>query len=162
MDVIIRPIRMEERAVLDEFLYQAIFVPEGERPPEREIIRKPELQVYVERFGERPHDYGFLAEANGETVGAAWVRIMNDYGHVDDETPSFALSVLPEWRGRGVGGELMRKLLAFLDKQGYEQTSLAVQKANRAVRLYRRLGFEIVDENEQEYIMIRKNGRGMR
>ena len=159
MSVIIRPICKEEIPALDEFLYQAIFVPEGETPPERAIIFRPELQVYVAGFGTQKNDHAFVADADGKIIGAAWVRIMDDYGHVDDDTPSFALSVLPRWRGKGIGSRLMQGILAHLDELGYEQTSLAVQKANDAVRLYRRLGFETVDENEQEYIMIRKSRR---
>ena len=38
----------------------------------------------------------------------------------------------------------------------YKQASLAVQKANYAVRLYEKVGFKIVDENEEEYIMVRE------
>ena len=37
---------------------------------------------------------------------------------------------------------------------GYKQASLSVQKANYAVRMYQKTGFEIVDENEEEYIML--------
>lgn len=44
-------------------------------------------------------------------------------------------------------------LIKSLDK-GYPSASLAVQKANAAFRLYSNLGFEIVDENEEEYIMV--------
>ncbi len=79
---------------------------------------------------------------------------MNDYGHIDDQTPSFAISVLEEYRGRGTGTELMRKMLALLEAEGYKRASLAVQKANYAVRMYKNVGFEIVGENEQEYIML--------
>ena len=42
---------------------------------------------------------------------------MNDYGHVDDETPSFAISLLPEYRGQGNGTRLMREMLALLKEQ---------------------------------------------
>ena len=38
----------------------------------------------------------------------------------------------------------------------YKQASLSVQKMNYAVRMYRKIGFEIVDENDEEYIMICK------
>ena len=92
----IRPIREDEYPLLDEFLYQAIFVRPGETPPPRSILSRPELQVYVEGFGARKTDHCLLAESDGQVVGAVWVRIMQDYGHVDDETPSFALSLLPE------------------------------------------------------------------
>ena len=38
----------------------------------------------------------------------------------------------------------------------YKQASLSVQKMNYAVRMYRKIGFEIIDENDEEYIMICK------
>ena len=81
---------------------------------------------------------------------------MNDYGHVDDETPSFAISLFKEYRGQGIGTRLMLMMLDLLKEKGYKRASLAVQKANYAVRMYKKVGFEIVDENEEEYIMVCK------
>lgn len=40
--------------------------------------------------------------------------------------------------------------------QGYKQVSLSAQKMNYAVHMYLKVGFEIVDENDEEYIMICK------
>ena len=114
----------------------------------------PELQIYVEHFGERPDDSCLVAEADGRIVGAVWTRIMNDYGHVDDDTPSFAISLYKEYRGKGIGTELMRKMLELLRKDGYGKASLAVQKANYAVKMYEKVGFRTVDQNSEEYIMI--------
>ena len=101
MDYTIRKLKQEEVKVLDRFLYEAIFIPEGIEPPPMEIINRPELQVYVEEFGRRRGDICFVSETDGKITGAVWVRIMNDYGHVDDETPSFAISLLKEipWTG---------------------------------------------------------------
>ena len=62
-------------------------------------------------FGNKDGDIAFVAELNGAIVGAVWVRIMDDYGHIDDETPSFAISLLREYRGYGIGTELMRSLI---------------------------------------------------
>ena len=56
MDVTIRKIQKQEYPLLDNFLYEAIFVPEGIEPPPKTIITSPELQVYVERFGESKDD----------------------------------------------------------------------------------------------------------
>ena len=39
-------------------------------------------------------------------------------------------------------------------KKGYERASLAVQKANYAVRMYEKVGFRTVDENDEEFIMV--------
>lgn len=154
MDYIIRELRQEEVKVLDTFLYEAIFIPEGVEAPSKEIIKQPELQVYVTDFGKKKGDICFVAEADNKIVGAVWVRIMNDYGHVDDETPSFAISLLKEYRNYGIGTELMKRMLDELRDNGYQQSSLAVQKMNYAVSMYKKVGFEIVDENEEEFIMI--------
>ena len=95
-----------------------------------------------------------MAECSGKVVGAVWTRIMNDYGHVDDDTPSFAISLYKEYRGKGIGTQMMIQMLELLKKQGVRRASLAVQKANYAVNMYERVGFRTVDENEQEYIMV--------
>lgn len=146
--------RAEEYPLLDEFLYQAIFIPQGEQPPARDIIRQPELQVYVQNFGQIDGDECLAAECDGKIVGAVWVRIMNDYGHIDEQTPSFAISLLPQYRGLGTGTRLMKAMLERLAHKGVKQASLAVQKQNYAAKMYRKCGFEVVGENEQEYIMV--------
>ncbi len=152
----IRPITSREYSLLDDFLYEAIFIPEGVEAPSNDIIGAPELQVYVESFGTRDGDICFVAEVSGRVIGAVWVRIMNDYGHVEDGVPSFAISLYRDYRGLGIGTSMMKQMLIELKSRGYQKASLAVQKANYAVRMYKKVGFEIIDENEEEYIMICK------
>lgn len=156
MNCIIRKIRQSEIQILSNFLYEAIFIPKGVTPPPREIIKQPELQVYISDFGKCDDDICYVAEVDSNIIGAVWVRIMDDYGHVDDETPSFAISLNKEYRSQGIGTDLMKTMLKELMERGYKQTSLAVQKASHAVNMYRNIGFEIVDENEEEYIMVCK------
>lgn len=153
MDYTVRQMREIEYPLLNDFLYEAIFIPEGVEPPPRSIINSPELQVYVQDFGAQPHDRALVAEVDGKVVGAVWVRVMNDYGHIDDDTPSFAISLYKEYRGQGIGTALMRTMLDTLKQNGYKKASLAVQKANYALKMYLKVGFEIIDENEEEYIM---------
>lgn len=154
MEYIIREIEKTEYPVLDDFLYEAIFIPDGAQPPERNIINLPELQVYVVDFGKQKDDICFVAEVNNKVIGAVWVRVMDDYGHVEDGVPSFAISLYKEYRGYGIGTALMKRMLCELKQRGYEKTSLSVQKANYAVQMYLNVGFDIIDENEEEYIMI--------
>lgn len=154
MDITIRELQKEEYLLLDHFLYEAIFFPEGVEPPPKTIITSPELQVYVEHFGESKDDWGLMAEVDGKVAGAVWVRIMNDYGHIDNETPSLAISLYKEYRGLGIGTAMMKEILNLLKSHGYSQVSLSVQKANYATKMYQTVGFEIVRENEEEYLMI--------
>lgn len=156
MEYKIRQIKENEYGVLEDFLYEAIFIPNGVLPPPKEIINRPELQVYIADFGKRKGDMGLVAEADNKIVGAVWVRIMNDYGHIDDETPSFAISLYKEYRNYGIGTALMKEMLKALAQAGYKQASLAVQKENYAVKMYLNVGFTVFDENEEEYIMIYK------
>ena len=153
MDYRIREIRENEYCILSEFLYEAIFIPVGMEKPPKAIIEQPELQVYIADFG-KSDDWCLVAEVKEKIVGAVWVRIMNDYGHIDDETPSFAISLYEEYRNMGIGTVLMRDMLEFLKNKGYKQTSLSVQKANYAARMYQKVGFEVIDKNEEEYIMV--------
>lgn len=149
----IRKIREDEYKLLDDFLYEAIFIPDGVSPPPRSIIDQPDLQVYVKDFGKEKYDICFVAEAEGKVIGAVWVRDMKDYGHIADGVPSFAISLYKEYRNLGIGTRLMAAMLTELKNRGCEKASLAVQKENYAVGMYKKAGFVIVDENEEEYIM---------
>lgn len=151
---VIREIRSEEIPVLDDFLYEAIFIPKGVEPPPRSIIEQEDLQVYVRGFGESPHDHCLVVEVDGKIAGAVWVRIMNDYGHVDDQTPSLAISLYPEYRGQGIGTQLLNQMLDMLRRKGYTQVSLSVQKENYALRMYQKAGFETVEERGEEVLMV--------
>ena len=156
MNYTIRKAKLDEYSLLDDFLYEAIFIPEGVDPPSRNIIKLPELQVYIRNFGRYKGDICFVAESDGKVIGAAWTRIMNDYGHVDDDTPSLAISLYKLHRGYGIGTTLMKELLKEVKLQGFGSVSLAVQKANYAYRMYKKLGFETVKETDEEYIMVNK------
>ena len=140
--------------ILKTFLYEAIFVPEGVSLPPRDIVNKPELKLYYEDFGKGPADKAVVAKDNGIIVGAVWTRIMNDYGHIDDDTPSFAIALYKEYRGRGIGTQMMTEMLQYLKECGYKRASLADQKNNYAVRMYEKVGFKTVSENDEEFIMI--------
>ena len=154
MNTIIRKIRPEEHDLLREFLYQAIYLPEGMEPPPRSVVDLPELQVYIADFGTRPGDHGLVAEVEKKVIGAAWCRMMEDYGHIDNDTPSLAISLLPEYRGQGTGTQLLNGLLRLLRENGYQRASLSIQKENPALRLYQRTGFRIVSEKGTEYLML--------
>lgn len=46
MNYLIRELKQDENKVLDTFLYEAIFIPEGVSAPPKDIINQPDLQVY--------------------------------------------------------------------------------------------------------------------
>ncbi|GHU75420.1 N-acetyltransferase [Bacteroidia bacterium] len=128
----------------------------------RDIIKKPELDIYIRDLGKKQGDFCIFAEFNGKTVGGAWVRILNGeikgYGNIDSQTPELAIAVFKEYRHLGIGTGLMNNLIDLtFNSRGYKQISLSVDKANYAVKMYQKFGFEIVNENEQDYIMLLKS-----
>lgn len=159
MEYSIRKMTVSEYPMLNDFLYEAIFIPDGIEPPPRNIITSPELQIYVDRFGELKDDFALVAEVEKKVVGAVWVRIMNDYGHIDDKTPSLAISLYKEYRGQGIGTDMMKEMLSLLKAHGYKRVSLSVQKTNYAVEMYRKIGFDIVRGKEEEWIMLWQEGK---
>lgn len=129
MNLIIRNIKTEEYPLLKDYLYDAIFIPQGVKPTDKSIINNEDLQVYIKDFGNKKDDICFLAEMDHDIVGAVWIRIMNDYGHIDDQTPSLAISVKKEYRGLGIGTKLMETMLVSVKHHGYQSVSLSVQKS---------------------------------
>ena len=154
MNYSIREMRKEEYSLLGDFLYEAIYIPDGTAAPPKSVIACPEQQVYIADFGNSKHDKALIAEVDGNIVGAIWARIMNDYGHIDDNTPSLAMSVLKAYRGMGIGTSLLTQMMSTEKAAGYAKLSLSVQKDNYAVKLYRKAGFIAVKETDEEYIMI--------
>lgn len=151
----IRELKPNEYYLLNTFLYEAIFIPIGVTAPPQSIIYEPELQVYVKDFGKKD-DKALAAIADGKTVGLIWTRIMDDYGHIDNETPSLAISLLKDYRNKGIGSALLKHMIDKLKKCGYRQVSLSVQKANYAYKMYVKAGFETIEESDEEFIMVKK------
>jgi ribosomal protein S18 acetylase RimI-like enzyme len=154
-----RMIKPEEYPVLTSFLYEAIYVPEGMEPPPRSIVSNPAINLYIKDFG-RAGDICLVCEDHKQIVGAAWSRILDcegqlGYGNIGPGIPELAISVLPEYRGRGIGQGLLQRLHMALSTEGYHQISLSVQKANPACRLYERAGYRVLREQEDDYIMVR-------
>ena len=150
---LVRTLHPHEYPLLQDFLYEAIFRRDENNKAPKEIINEPSIKVYIENFGKKPHDYCLCAEVDNKIVGAVWTRIINGFGHIDNETPEFAISLYGEYRGQGIGTTLMKEMLKLLSEKGYKKTSLAVQKDNYAVKMYKKVGFKIISETEEEYIM---------
>jgi ribosomal protein S18 acetylase RimI-like enzyme len=156
----IREIKETELNILETMLYEAIYQPVGSELLPREVIKVPEISVYIDDFLKKKDDYCLVAEVEGIIIGAVWVRILageiKGYGNIDDRTPEFAISLIKEYRNQGIGTALMKKMIEYLKENRYKQASLSVAKDNYAVRLYKNLGFKIIAENKEEYVMLLK------
>ncbi len=154
MNPTIRKAAASDEAFLREMLYVALFVPPDRPPFPPDVVDQPELARYVDGFGTRDGDAGFVAEFDGRAIGAAWVRQLSDdepgYGFVDAATPELSIAVIEEHRGRDVGTTLMEALLAAVPR-----CSLSVDRRNSAVRLYERFDFITVATDGDSQTMVR-------
>src|SRR5262245_5711609 len=156
-DYFIRSLTIADEPFLWEMLYEAIFIPEGSPPLPRDIVNIPEIARYVAHWGQAD-DCGVLAVANRTQLplGAVWLRLFSEgnkgYGYVDDETPELSIALLPDYRGIGIGTELLCSLFAMARKK-YSAISLSVSAQNPALRLYQRLGFQIIRQEGTALIM---------
>jgi len=156
----IRPLMPADEPALWEMLYYAIHVPPGGAPPPRSILEAPEVARYVQGWG-RPDDEGLAAEliSSNQIIGAAWLRRLTaeapGYGYIDDATPELSIAVAPPFRGQGIGARLLAGVLAVAQGR-YAAVSLSVSADNPALRLYHRLGFEVVRQTGGALVMSKR------
>lgn len=157
----IQKIKKTDSFFLWEMLYECTYVPLGQVRPPRDILKNPDIAKYVQDWG-RIGDEGFLAisSTNQQPIGAAWYRLFSAnnkaYGYVDDATPELCIAVLPQYRGQGIGRDLMINLLKKAESSSYSQISLSVDPNNPAIYLYQSLGFEKIGVSGTSWTMKRK------
>jgi ribosomal protein S18 acetylase RimI-like enzyme len=107
------------------------------------------MQFDLQRTHYRQHysDASFLAILlDGRPIGRLYVH----YG--PREVRLMDIALLPECRGHGVGGWIVRNLLAEAARSGTPVT-LHVEPYNRALRLYQRAGFQVVEQSDTNLFM---------
>ncbi len=143
-------------------LWEAAAVAEVLRELGKEAsLQLPEIWKYLDGWG-RPGDNGVVAVDDADLViGAAWYRFFTaaapGYGYISDDIPELSIGVDASARGQGVGEALLRALIAEARAQGLPALALSVDKQNRALRLYERLGFHdagITEATETSLTMI--------
>jgi ribosomal protein S18 acetylase RimI-like enzyme len=157
MPITIRALTTADEAFLWDMLYLAIYVPEDSLPISRDILNALEIAKYVKGWG-RAGDSGLMA-LDSETmqpIGAIWLRLFSEdepgYGYVAADIPELSIAVLPAYRGKGVGTQLMA---ALIERVKDAPISLSADPQNRAVALYERFGFQAVGNSGTSTTMLR-------
>jgi len=155
----IREIKENEYEFLREMIYQAVYLPDENQKLPKSVVFEPPFSKYVEDFGRRG-DFAFVLIDGNDLVGAIWTRLFSEadknYGFVDPETPELSIAIKEDYRNQGFGNLLIAKLFERLKTSGFEKVSLSVDRRNRAVNLYRKVGFETVSEKGTAYAMLKR------
>jgi ribosomal protein S18 acetylase RimI-like enzyme len=166
-EVTVRPLDRRDEPFLHLMLREADrwrLPIDAPRPPLAEVLADAHVRVYVEDWG-RPGDYGVLAEAGGEPIGACWLRLFTEeshgWGYVAPDVPELSLAVAPQWRRRGAGRLLVSGAVNRAQELGCTGVSLSVMPDNPARRLYENLGFVKVAVVDGSWTMLRSLGGDM-
>lgn len=105
-------------------------------------IKAPPLDS-TRRFVQRNIDNGksqFVAIHDGEVVG--WCDILSCSDPLRQHIGVLGMGVLPEFRGRGLGEQLLSETIADAEKYKLHRIELHVRASNElAIRLYKKRGF---------------------
>jgi GNAT superfamily N-acetyltransferase len=150
----IRPAASGDGAFMADMLVEAVnWSPEWKKQSRRRVLSTHKSAHYITGW---PHDtdLGVIAEADGERIGAAWLRFhpASDpgYGFVAAEVPELTIGVTVHWRGRGVARALLRVIAEQALLAGIRQISLSVERKNFAQKLYLSEGYQIVDSTDRD------------
>lgn len=145
MDYIIRPATAEDEPTVWQMLHYA-----SDEPSVESVRKQPELACYALNWG-RIGDLGCIAEKDKLPIGMAWLRLWlaenKGYGYVNDEIPELAIAVLPDFRGQGIGTDLLMQVLEMA-KARFPGVSLSVRANNPVLTLYERVGFNPIAGSE--------------
>jgi len=109
-------------------------------------MANPFIAAYVESWGSRDTDLGFLAIAQDGTVaGGILSRLLvpplQGGAFCDDQTPQLGIAVFPAFQHQGIGTSLFKAYLAAAVLR-FPRVSLGVHPENHvAIRLYKSFGF---------------------
>ncbi len=155
---IIRKMLSEEYYLMEDFMYEAIYHPDPKNPYPKDVIYLPQVRVYWDNWGKGENDRCLVAVTADKIVGAVWIRTFQGatkgFGCIDEQTPEIAIALFEKYRNKGIGTQMMERMIGLMKSEGYAQVSLSITKGNPAIRLYERLGFQQIEENEEDYIML--------
>jgi RimJ/RimL family protein N-acetyltransferase len=156
--IVIRGIRPSEFPLMEAFMYEAIYHPDPKNPYPKEVIYYPQVRIYWDNWNKEKDDNCLLALKDDKPIGAVWIRTfqgeLKGCGCIDEHTPEIAIALFEEYRNQGIGTEMMQQMIILMKDKSYQQVSLSITKGNPAIHLYEWLGFKVVDENEEDYIML--------
>ena len=158
MQAAIRRLTVRDLPIVHRVLYLAIGWDEPEGlPPQEVAMQHPALAMYFEGWG-RAGDGGCVATVDAQFAGAAYYRLFTEEvhgdGYIAPDVPEIAIAVEAPYRGLGIGKRLMESLAETARRDGADRLSLSVHRPNPARRLYERLGYETLEDNDTSVVMV--------
>ena len=149
-------LRSSEQKILTDMLHYAMRLDDVNKS----LSDIPKLAIYNEFYGFTSKDLGLYALVDNQLAGAVWIRRLNadhgSNGYIDENTPILNMAVLPDYRGRGLGSQMIEQL--FIEAGAlYEQISVSVVHDSPAIHFYERHGFVRHDNGSEEQSFVDGN-----
>jgi len=150
VDVSFRPELPEDEAFLAK-LYASTRVGEmaltGWDAAQQEAFLRQQFQFQTTHYRKHYGDASFrIILRNDAPIGRLYVH----FGAQEIRLMDIAL--LPEHRGAGLGGSILENLLREAAQLG-KTVTLHVERFNPALRLYQRLGFRVIEDQQINFYM---------
>ena len=150
----IRQAAPEDGGFMADMLVEAVnWSSEWKKKSRNRVLSAPTTAHYIAGWP-RDADLGVIAEAEGQPIGAAWLRFLPSadpgYGFVAPDVPELTIGVAARWRGRGVGRALLRAIAALARSAGIGRISLSVERKNFAQQLYLSEGYQVVESGDAD------------
>ena len=119
---------------------------------QKEVFCRRQFDAQSEYYAANYPEAAFqVIERNGAPIGRLYVARWEKEIRIVD------ITLLPEFRGSGIGTKLLRELQDEARAAG-KSLSIHVERFNRALQLYQRLGFEQV-EDKGVYLLMSWKGK---
>lgn len=150
----LRPITPRDEAVLCR-IYGSTRTEELERvghwtTAQKQVFLQGQFRAQHLYYGEHyPGAWFWLLVLDGQTIGRLYLQDQ----HTDGSVRIIDITLLPPWRSRGIGKQLLLDVMTFaagLDRP----ITIHVESFNPAMRLYQRLGFEPVSVTNGVYHLL--------
>jgi aminoglycoside 6'-N-acetyltransferase len=149
IDIVVRPATPDDADAMVA-LQHASAIHHGSIDPTRWRVPSLDEEATSRRYwhASKPPDAAFVAVVGGQAIGMVELWLRRPEGppgaRIATLKADLAISVAPEWRGRGAGTTLLSAAEDWARAQGAERMVLDLSSANAgALRLYERMGYEI-------------------
>jgi len=140
-------LRSSEQKITTDILHFAYRLDDADK----KLENVPELNIYSDNYGLTNRDIGLYALVDHKIAGALWLRLLtkddNPNAYVNDTTAILTIGVKPEFRGEGIGAEMLKQL--FLEAGTlFEQISISLLNHEKTVNYFKRFGFKEVKNSK--------------